>query len=160
MKKIGEVADLLDTTPRALRFYEEEGLLSARRTPGGTRLYSEADVTRFRAILRLAHVGMPLALVRKLATARAKHVTGDEASHDVHAVLADLRAQVREQARSLEQLDAELARAASSVEGCFHCANPPTRQGCPRCPLNRLAGSSEILSLVWEQDLEGTSAAK
>ncbi|MFW2371749.1 MAG: MerR family transcriptional regulator, partial [Gammaproteobacteria bacterium] len=33
--KIGELAELLNTTPRTLRFYEEQGLLVSCRTPGG-----------------------------------------------------------------------------------------------------------------------------
>ena len=73
LKKIGEVAALLGTTPRALRFYEEEGLVSARRTSGGTRLYADNDIARFRAILHLAHSGIPLGLIKELATAREKY---------------------------------------------------------------------------------------
>ncbi|MFP4132277.1 MAG: MerR family transcriptional regulator, partial [Thiohalospira sp.] len=36
---IGELAERLGTTPRTLRFYEEEGLLAPERSPGGTRRY-------------------------------------------------------------------------------------------------------------------------
>lgn len=82
LKKIGEVADLLGTTPRALRFYEEEGLVAARRTSGGTRLYSKEDIARFRAILRLAHAGVPLSLIKELATAREKFTSGAQASQE------------------------------------------------------------------------------
>ena len=152
-KKIGEVAELLGTTPRALRFYEEEGLVAARRTAGGTRLYSREDIVRFRAILRLAHAGVPLALIKDLATAREKFASGKQASHSVHSVLATLQAKIREQTNTLAKLETELSNAAKTVEGCFKCSNPPTRRGCPECPVNMYLESSEILNLIWEQDL-------
>ena len=151
-KKIGEVAELLGTTPRALRFYEEEGLVSARRTPGGTRLYSDEDIARFRAIMRLARSGIPLGLIKELATAREKFSTGAESSHTVHAVLESLVFQVKEQIKLLTQLESDLSFAGGTVEGCFQCANPPTRKGCPRCQVNRHLQSSELLNLIWEQD--------
>lgn len=153
LKKIGEVAELLGTTPRALRFYEEEGLVAARRTAGGTRLYSKEDIARFRAILRLAHAGIPLALIKDLATARDKFTSGEQASHCVHSVLTALQAKIREQTNALAKLETELSNAEKTVEGCFKCKNPPTRSGCPECPVNNHLESSEILNLIWEQDI-------
>ncbi len=154
LKKIGEVAELLGTTPRALRFYEEEGLVAARRTSGGTRLYSSEDIARFRAILRLAHSGMALSVIKELATARARYATGAEASHSIHSVLDILISKVQEQKAMLVQLEQELAIAAGTVESCFHCPNPPTRAGCPSCLVNRRLATSEILNLIWEQGFE------
>jgi DNA-binding transcriptional MerR regulator len=153
LRKIGEVAELLGTTPRALRFYEEEGLVSARRTSGGTRLYADADIARYRAILRLAQAGIPIALIKELATTRERFATGARASHEIHAVLATLQGAVQRQIALLAQLQTDLSDAAAAIEGCFQCTNPPTRQGCPSCPLNQLVTSSEVLGLVWEQDL-------
>jgi len=53
--RIGEVARLVDTTPRTIRYYEEIGLLSGsgERESGRHRLYTEADVERLREMLRL-----------------------------------------------------------------------------------------------------------
>jgi MerR family transcriptional regulator, heat shock protein HspR len=39
--------------PQTLRIYETKGLVRPRRTPGNTRLYSEADLERLRLIQRL-----------------------------------------------------------------------------------------------------------
>src|SRR5204863_7022972 len=45
-----------------LRIYESKGLVRPQRTPGGTRLYSEADVERLRIIQRLmTELGLNLA---------------------------------------------------------------------------------------------------
>ena len=52
--QIGEVADRTGVTQRALRFYEERGLLRPpERMEGGFRLYSENDVSRIAYIRQL-----------------------------------------------------------------------------------------------------------
>ena len=154
LKKIGEVAEQLGATPRALRFYEEEGLIASRRTAGGTRLYSEEDIVRFRAILELAHAGIPLALIKDLATTREKFPTGQRASRSVHKVLAMLEASIQAQRKLLAKLETELSDAAKTIEACYECRNPPTRRGCPECPVNSHLMTSEILNLIWEQNVE------
>jgi MerR family transcriptional regulator/heat shock protein HspR len=50
---IGIAAELAGLHPQTLRLYEVKGLVRPRRTPGGTRLYSDADVERLRLIQRL-----------------------------------------------------------------------------------------------------------
>jgi DNA-binding transcriptional MerR regulator len=76
--RIGEVARLVETTPRTIRYYEEIGLLpaSGARESGRHRLYTEADVERLRELLRLRDLlGVSLEELKELAeaeTARAE----------------------------------------------------------------------------------------
>jgi DNA-binding transcriptional MerR regulator len=76
--RIGEVARLVETTPRTIRYYEEIGLLpaSGARESGRHRLYTEADVGRLRELLRLRDLlGVSLEELKELAeaeTARAE----------------------------------------------------------------------------------------
>jgi MerR family transcriptional regulator, heat shock protein HspR len=59
---ISVAADLVGMHPQTLRIYEAKGLVRPQRTPGGTRLYSEADVERLRIIQRLTtELGLNLA---------------------------------------------------------------------------------------------------
>jgi MerR family transcriptional regulator/heat shock protein HspR len=51
---IGVAADLLGMHPQTLRMYEARGLVRPRRTPGGTRLYSDSDLDRIRRVTQLA----------------------------------------------------------------------------------------------------------
>ena len=53
--RIGDVARLVGTTPRTIRYYEEMGLLAEApaRASGRHRLYSEAEVERLREVMRL-----------------------------------------------------------------------------------------------------------
>ncbi len=62
MYMISVAAELAGVHPQTLRTYESKGLVRPKRTPGGTRLYSEADVERLRIIQRLTtELGLNLA---------------------------------------------------------------------------------------------------
>jgi DNA-binding transcriptional MerR regulator len=70
--RIGEVARLVDTTPRTIRYYEEIGLLpeSPARDRGRHRLYTEAEVERLRELLRLRDLlGVSLDELKELVEA-------------------------------------------------------------------------------------------
>jgi DNA-binding transcriptional MerR regulator len=56
---ISELAGEFDVTTRTIRFYEEKGLLKPRRE-GTRRIYSPADRTRLRLILRGKRLGLSL----------------------------------------------------------------------------------------------------
>ena len=59
---ISVAADLVGMHPQTLRMYEARGLVRPARTPGGTRLYSDADVERLRLVHRLTtELGLNLA---------------------------------------------------------------------------------------------------
>jgi len=64
---ISVAADLVGMHPQTLRLYEAKGLVRPARTPGGTRLYSDADVDRLRLIQRLTtELGLNLAGVEQV----------------------------------------------------------------------------------------------
>ena len=77
---ISVAAELVGMHPQTLRIYESKGLVRPKRTPGNTRLYSEADLERLRLIQRLTSVlGLNLAGVEtvirledELSKARAR----------------------------------------------------------------------------------------
>ena len=59
---ISVAAEIVGMHPQTLRIYESKGLVRPRRTPGNTRLYSEADLERLRLIQRLTtELGLNLA---------------------------------------------------------------------------------------------------
>ena len=62
---ISELAQEFDVTPRAIRFYEAEGLLSPRRD-GQRRIYTPRDRTRLKLTLRGKRLGLTLAEIREL----------------------------------------------------------------------------------------------
>jgi MerR family transcriptional regulator/heat shock protein HspR len=59
---ISVAADLVGMHPQTLRIYENKGLIRPKRTSGGTRLYSDADIERLQLIQRLTNeLGLNLA---------------------------------------------------------------------------------------------------
>ena len=81
--RIGDVARLVGTTPRTIRYYEEIGLLpeTPARPAGQHRLYTQAEVERLSEVMRLKHLlGVSLEELKTLLTA-------EEARAEVRAQL-------------------------------------------------------------------------
>ena len=122
--RIGEVAELLGTTPRTIRYYEEIGLLPGAqdRAQGKHRAYSAADVERLREIIRLRDLlGLSLEELSALLEAEAARaaIRREIQLTEDPAELRRLREQalghittqlelVRRRRRELEQLESEL----------------------------------------------------
>ena len=94
---ISVAADLVGMHPQTLRVYETKGLVRPQRTPGGTRLYSEADIERLRIVQRLtSELGLNLAgveLVLQLETELRK----------AHAQIRRLQEQLRQEVRNVHK---------------------------------------------------------
>ncbi|MGO9820618.1 MAG: heat shock protein transcriptional repressor HspR [Solirubrobacteraceae bacterium] len=64
---ISVAAELAEMHPQTLRMYEARGLIEPKRSPKGTRLYSQRDVDRLRRIQEMtAELGMNLAGVERV----------------------------------------------------------------------------------------------
>ena len=62
---IGDLAREFDVTPRAIRFYEDQGLLAPRRE-GQRRIYRPRDRARLKLTLRGKRLGLTLSEIREL----------------------------------------------------------------------------------------------
>lgn len=63
--RIGEVAEELGVTLRALRFYEDKGLVSPRRV-GTTRLYDRRTISRLKLVMLGRRIGFSLREVKQI----------------------------------------------------------------------------------------------
>src|SRR5436190_976184 len=59
-RRIGELAAATGLSVRALRHYDDIGLLTPSRSEAGQRLYTEADVRRLYRVVALRQLGVPL----------------------------------------------------------------------------------------------------
>jgi len=150
--KIGEVAEFLGTTIRAVRYYEEEGLLQPLRTAGGTRLYHQGHLARLKSILRLAANGFSLEAIRLIGSLRESCKSGDESSQKVSAQLDEKIKQLSLRILELQRLKQEISQANTIVRKCRGCKNRPSSKTCPACPVKKQLGSVALLNLVWDQD--------
>jgi MerR family copper efflux transcriptional regulator len=64
--RIGDAAAAVGVTTRTLRYYEQRGLVTARRTASGQREYGEEDVRRLHAVRELLDSGLTIGDVRLL----------------------------------------------------------------------------------------------
>ena len=69
---ISVAADMLSMQVQNLRVYERHGLVDPDRTPGGTRLYSQADLDRLARIRDLLAEGLNLAGISRVLVLEAR----------------------------------------------------------------------------------------
>jgi MerR family transcriptional regulator/heat shock protein HspR len=94
---ISIAAELVGMHPQTLRIYESKGLVRPQRTPGGTRLYSEADVERLRIIQRLTtELGLNLAGVELVLRL-------EDELRKAHTQIERLQRQVREEVQKVHK---------------------------------------------------------
>lgn len=63
---ISKVSELTGLTPRQIRYYEDKGLISPRRTEGKQRVYGKKEVSVLKEISNLVKQGMPLSSIVEL----------------------------------------------------------------------------------------------
>ncbi|MFF5208407.1 MerR family transcriptional regulator [Streptosporangium sp. NPDC000396] len=117
--RIGELARRAGVSTRALRYYEQQGLITARRTANGYREYGEADLKLVTEIRSLLTVGFTLEDARPfVACLRAGHESGASCPESV-AVYRRKLAEIDDEIRTLLARRAEVAgQLTAACPGC------------------------------------------
>ena len=103
----GEVARRSGLSPSTVRYYEQLGLLpEPRRTSGGYRVYTEADLERLYVIKRAKELGFSLRRVRELLHLTYSHEMCPE--HIREHVLYHLQ-EVRRKIQDLQRIEQTLS---------------------------------------------------
>ena len=103
---ISVAADLAGMHPQTLRIYESRGLITPKRSPKNTRLYSEQDVERLRRIQELtSELGMNLAGVEKV--------------FELEEEMGRMRRRMRNLERQAERVQLELQQELDRVRRSF-----------------------------------------
>ena len=102
---ISELAREFDVTPRAIRFYEDQGLLAPRRD-GHRRIYSPRDRTRLKLTLRGKRLGLTLSEIRDLID---MYEPGRDERPQLERFLAVLEAHKASLLQQLSDLEAQLS---------------------------------------------------
>ena len=115
---VGELGRELDVTARALRFYEDKGLITPGRA-GATRVYTHRDRARLKLILRGKRLGFTLREIKEFLDL----YDADPAHHlQTHTLLVGVRkrmARLNEQRAALEESLAELAEIERQCEAAL-----------------------------------------
>src|ERR1051326_4003390 len=105
---ISDLAREFDVTPRAIRFYEDQGLLAPRRE-GQRRIYTPRDRTRLKLTLRGKRLGLSLSEIREL-------IDMYEPGRDARPQLTRFLAVLEEHKTSLLQQRADLEAQLSEIQ--------------------------------------------
>jgi len=110
---IAELAREFGLTPRAIRYYEDLGLIAPARA-GVQRVYTKRDRTRLKLTLRGRRLGLSLAEIRELID---MYDTATESSQleRLLEVLADRRARLEQQREDIEAVLAEVDASRAAV---------------------------------------------
>ena len=112
---IGELAEEFGVTSRALRLYEEEGLLDPQRE-GTRRIYNERNRVRLRLILRGKRLGWSLSEIRESFDLYDSSL-GEEAQLEwMLDKLTQRRQSLMEQSKDIENALQDLERITSDAE--------------------------------------------
>ena len=115
---ISVAAELAGMHPQRLRIYEARGLITPKRSPKNTRLYSPDDVDRLRRIQELTtELGMNLAGVEKVF----------ELEEEMDRMRRRMRALERQAAKIQQELSAEIERVRRSMKRELVLYQPPSQ---------------------------------
>lgn len=135
---ISVAAELADMHPQTLRMYEARGLITPKRSPKNTRLYSQADVERLQRIqemtaeqgLNLAGVETVLELEGKLEQMRAEVVKLRERAAEMEREMAKEVERVRKSLRAeLVPYGAYESRELAPAKAARSSVRIPVRRG-------------------------------
>ena len=113
---IGDLADFFGITHRALRFYEDKGMLKPRRI-GQKRLYSSKDRTKLRLILNGKQIGMT---IREIQAFLESYELRDGNDRQMRKALAKIRSQrllLKQRRESIDIRLQELERVEKIISG-------------------------------------------
>ena len=108
---ITELSREFDITPRAIRFYEDQGLLSPKREgPGGrNRVYTTRERTHLKLALRGKRLGLSLSDIKSMIDMYSSPKDSESQLQRFIAVLAQQRAALLQQQEDIEVLLAEIS---------------------------------------------------
>jgi DNA-binding transcriptional MerR regulator len=103
--RIGELAERTGASPRLLRYYEEQGLIGAKRFPNGYREYDESYVNKVLQIRELLGLGLPTRVIREILPCldSPRVITVSDATPETIATLERERDRMTERVRILER---------------------------------------------------------
>ncbi|KOG86611.1 MerR family transcriptional regulator [Streptomyces varsoviensis] len=110
--RIGELAAATGVSVRSLRYYEQQGLLAAERSPSGQRLYPQSAVHRVRVIQQLYAAAVPSKSIREMLP----HVVDGQATPELLDRLAAEGDRIDGRIGELESARARLGEVIVAVE--------------------------------------------
>src|SRR5689334_19903074 len=116
--RIGDLAGRAGVSVRALRYYEEQGLLASDRSARGQRHYPDEAVDRVRLIQQLYAAGLSSRTIADLLPCVTAKVSTPESRARLAAERDRIDAQIAELTAARDRLEAVIAYSTSAESGC------------------------------------------
>ncbi|KTA80178.1 MerR family transcriptional regulator [Aeromonas salmonicida] len=116
---ISELAHEFDITPRTIRYYEDEGLITPTRE-GQTRIYSHKDKIRLKLTLRGKRLGFSLAEIRELFD---MYDTDRSSKTQLHSMIQLINAKRQSLHQQLEDIQMVMAELEAAEQRCANSLN-------------------------------------
>jgi len=127
------MVDGAGTTPRAVRLYEAEKLISsAQRSSGGHRLFQIGELEKLRLIIDLRACGFSLEEIRELLAARQTNPS-KESALALQSLLTRHIAGLKRKLALIAELGREFQCAVLTLEQCATCDDPRGKEACASC---------------------------
>ncbi|MFF2653708.1 MerR family transcriptional regulator [Streptomyces sp. NPDC058045] len=116
LMRIGEAAERLGVSTHLLRHWEDEGVITPRRTASGARRYDQELLDALSIAVRCQRAGMSLSVIARLLNG------GRQERRDL----------VAEQRQAIDRQRERLDRAAAYLDHVLECTHPVIQE-CPAC---------------------------
>ncbi|NKY89477.1 MerR family transcriptional regulator [Nocardia veterana] len=123
--RIGELAKRTDTTPRLLRYYEEQGLIRVRRCANGYRDYDERLVDQVVHIRGLLEAGLPTRIIKQILPCLddPRDIHFADATPEIIAALEHQRDRLSQRIELLTRNRDAMSAYISELRGCARIAS-------------------------------------
>ena len=144
---ITELSREFDITPRAIRFYEDQGLISPKREGAGgrTRVYSARERTRLKLTLRGKRLGLTLSEIKDLVDMYESPKDSAAQLKRFMMVLAQHRETLE---RQREDIDITLAEISAHEDECRRLVGDAKARPRAKPAAANTAGRSRIKELI------------
>lgn len=127
MMRIGDLAELTDTTPQTIRYYEQLGLLSPTRREGrGHRHYNHEAAERLRKVAALKELGLSLEEIAEVIDLYFEDDTGLKGKRRVLEILQGHLQETEARLTSLQRFRDELTESIARLEELIRVAEKET----------------------------------
>lgn len=124
---VTELANELGMTARAIRFYEDKGLITPQRA-GTTRVYSARDRARMILILRGKRLGFSLSTIKEYLDLYDTDITQHAQLKLLLASVSERRDQLLAQRQAIDEALSELAEITAQTEAALKIPAPRARR--------------------------------
>lgn len=137
-------------TPRTVRYYERQGLLTAERSAGGHRLFDPGQLDRLEFIISLREAGWSLEEITTFLSVRENGTASRESATRLTSLISDQIKRLERKLEVLARLREDLVATRDLLPTCVACTEIEGPVSCGDC--SRLPASGELpraFRLTW-----------